>query len=277
MEYLGEIFLALFVLAFLFTLAALGGLVQVQEKYKDWLFRGIFVGGIFLVGLVFKKRFLDPQPSYATLIEPSDGWMAYNLESQQIFQPFAKSTKDGIVMDSISIGKSEKDAGLNLKNQVLDIKLEDKNSNIFITNDNDLTLGYIPLDHFRKNDFFNDIKKIEKRSNYAEITFKKNARERWYKSRGRSLQGFPYEIEMDREGKGAYALKSIAQDTILPSTNLNSSSRDLQFFYSDPNSPSQSFYLFYIDSAVDTHQVQVTKNYVRFVQIKIEPEMKTPH
>ncbi len=270
-NYLADIFIVLFIVSFIFTICGLAGWIKIEDKYLSRLFTVVIITGVVSgVVTLFTNNFLNASPEYDLVVEPQEGWFAWNLDKGEIFQPVVKAMVNSEVVDTVVLGLNKKNIKDRLMNRKFSIMPIDQR--YMIAKDESQPLGYIPDSSLRNNNFFNALEDITKKGNSTKITFRKNANGLWNKPPiGKFIEGTPYELEMAKDGRGVY---TIIENGTPEEFSIGKDSRALHFHESHTNQ--KKFYLLYVDAAVDTAKVNKANNFVRFIQLKLEPIISYP-
>ena len=268
---LGYVFLGIFVLTALLTLASLPGWIKIPEKYRSQLFKALLLEVVGAIIILFGNVYLYPQDTGGTgeskiMISPHEDWVAVDLGSSKIIQP-------KVLVDSVEkkvLGKSKGFSDL-FKDQELSIKNIKDQYNLI--NEDEESFGIILKETLRKNSFFNNLVKDSEKG-VTKIRFNRTARRGW-KRMNDFLANSPFYIEMfERPGTYYNIMRktSSGSEQLFTSKGkgdlLNKANRSVHFHESDGH-----FNLFFIDAAdnVDTTE---TERFVRFVQVRLEPQVK---
>lgn len=269
---LGYIFLGIFVLTSLLTLASLPGWIKIPDKYRSQLFKALLLEVIGAVIILFGNAFLRESNSVIypdPVIEQKSRWVAWDLDSSIFFQP-----KIAIDTTSYTLGMDTKSASGLLGQQKLSMQLKDQR--YMIRHGGAPAFGYIPNDSLRANSFFNGIKQVDKINSVAKVKFRRAASKKWRIAEGGFLDKSPFYIEVN-EGVGtSYKIlqkRTPQQDATVFSSENKSNIIDEGSRLTHLLEDGRNFYMFYIDVANNKDSI-VTNRFIRFVQMKLEPIVK---
>jgi len=267
---LGYVFLGIFVLTALLTLASLPGWIKIPENYRSQLFKALLLEVVGAIIILFGNEYLYAKPPEVTaeskiFVSPHEDWVAVDIGNSKIIQP-------RILVDSVEkkvLGKTKNFSDL-FKNQELSIKSIKDQYNLI--NAENQSFGIILKEKLKENSFFNSLVKDNEKG-VTKIRF--NRTRTGWKTNNDFLGNSPFYIEMF-ENPGTYyniMRKTDSGSEQLFSSKgkgdlLNRTNRSVHFHESDGH-----FNLFFIDAADNIDSIE-SKRYVRFVQVRLEPQVK---
>lgn len=124
-DILGIIFLVIFSLTALITLASLPNWIHIDEKYKKPLFTSLILEVVGAVVILFSQTFLkqgDAEKQFSWSVRPNvTNWVAYDLSTGKIFQPGIYADNDSLIQP---LGLDSMKAAADLARQRLEIEFD---------------------------------------------------------------------------------------------------------------------------------------------------------
>ena len=265
---LGYLFLVIFALTAILTLASLPGWIEIPDEYRKILFRALLLEVVGAIVLLYTNSFINPpDPEIGIEVSPPN-WVAFNTDSAAVIQPTVIITRGG---DTLRRPVGQPLANGNLLFNPNNTRGLFTDEGLVVQNRANGKLGLVPTSVLTELGFFNTIRSndgiIPSSSNYKLIKFQRPENSQWVQ-RGSFIKDSPYlfQIKDDQTGTHYQIIRSESQELIYDSNEssgepFNIDQRMIHFFEHEG-----SFYLFRITGAD-----LITENYVNVLQIKLEP------
>ncbi len=265
---LGYLFLGIFALTAILTLASLPGWIEIPDQYRKVLFRALLLEVVGAIIILFTNSYINPEPTSLQYEVSPQNWVAFSTDSGQVIQPKIIVSGVGDPLN-VTLGRKLQAGNLLFNNNNSRGALTEEG--LVLENLNNGKLGVIPPNTLTSLGLFNTIKSndgiIPSSSNYKLIKFMRTANGRWER-RGSFIKDCPYILRIVDDQTGThYQILLEESDELVYDSNessgepFNTDQRMIHFYEHDNN-----FYLFRI-----TEADLITKNYVHLLQIKLEP------
>ena len=176
------VFLSIFVLTALLTLASLPGWIEIPEKYRSQLFKALLLEVVGAVIILFSSEILNKKELVLELEDrsKSKNWIALDLDEGAFFQPtiaLKEKISDGQYenLKESTFGQQIKTAKELLLNQKLSIKYIDEDEVYQIQKDSIHAFGKILKQNLKASNFFNKLNDINlgnlSRAEFTKDTF----------------------------------------------------------------------------------------------------------
>ncbi len=285
------VFLSIFVLTALLTLASLPGWITIPDKYRSQLFKALLLEVVGAIIILFSSEILNKKEQTFELndMSKSKNWIAWDLDEGKFFQPtivLNEKLSDGTynTLETSTFGLDTRTAKELILNQKLSIKYIDEDEIYQIQKDSMHSFGKILKKNLKASSFFNKLNKISL-ENLSRLDLVKDTTtySTWKITRALDKEKFPFSIEVVDTSIGTiykilqYDLntgKLILKYTsaIDPSIIDRGNSKPIHFYKVGYN-----YYLIYlstIDNIGKDKYGNRKKKKFQFTVLKLEPDIK---
>ena len=273
---LGYLFLVIFALTAVLTLASLPGWIEIPDEYRKILFRVLLLEVIGAIILLYTNSFINPpDPEIKFEVSPSN-WVAFNTDSAAVIQATAIITRGG---DTLRKPVGQPLASGNLLFNANNTRGLITEEGLVVQNRANGRLGLVPSSILSQLGLFNTIKSIDRTSsssdNYRLVKFEPRTDGSWVPT-SKFITDCPFyaEVFSGSKGTGYRIIRAREEEkplVLFSSYDVNGDpinfNQRLIHFYEDPDS--RSFYLFRITGA-DLLENEIP-DYVNIMQLKLEP------